>query len=221
MKIDISEALRYLGVRGEAPDELRLGAAEAAMRLEKAVSPRSVWRLCPLRREGDALIAEGTGLVLSGKTARLMLESCDAVALMACTLGAGFDALMRTEQARDISRAVLLDACANACIESVCDAVEREIAAARPGLYLTDRFSPGYGDLPLEIQPTLCQALDAPRRIGLTVTESRLLNPVKSVTALVGLSKSPQKARVRGCAFCAMKENCALRKGGKNCASES
>ena len=60
-------------------------------------------------------------------------------------------------------------------------------------------------------------ALDAQRRIGLHVTNSLLLNPTKSVTAIIGLSDRPQAARIRGCAYCSMRETCALRKGGKHC----
>ena len=52
---------------------------------------------------------------------------------------------------------------------------------------------------------------------GLAVTESLLLNPVKSVTAVIGLSDRPQMARIRGCAYCQMRERCTLRKGGKHC----
>ena len=49
------------------------------------------------------------------------------------------------------------------------------------------------------------------------MTESLLLNPVKSVTAVIGLSDRPQMARIRGCAYCQMRERCTLRKGGKHC----
>lgn len=116
-----------------------------------------------------------------------------------------------------MSRAVILDACASALVESGCDAAEAEIKARFPDRYLTDRFSPGYGDLPLELQPSICAALDTPRRLGLHVTGSLLLNPGKSVTAVIGLSDRPQMARIRGCAFCSMRETCTLRKGGKTC----
>ena len=69
----------------------------------------------------------------------------------------------------------------------------------------------------METFANICTALDAPRRLGLHVTESSLLNPVKSVTAVVGLSDQPQKARIRGCTYCQMRESCALHKGGNHC----
>ena len=146
-----------------------------------------------------------------------MLAQCDQAVLLACTLGTKFYAMVRSAQVRDMARAVILDACGSALVEQGCDEAERDIAARFPGLYLTDRFSPGYGDLPLSLQPGLCAVLDAERRVGIHVTSSFLMNPGKSVTAVIGLSDKPQMARIRGCAWCAMRETCTLRKGGKTC----
>ena len=108
-------------------------------------------------------------------------------------------------------------ACGSAWVESGCNAAEEELRVRLPGLFLTDRFSPGYGDLPLDIQPAVCAALDAGRRVGIHVSDSFLMNPMKSVTAVIGIADRPQMARVRGCAYCAMAASCRLRKGGKHC----
>lgn len=218
MTLDVDEALRYAGVRGKPPDELRREAEEIAQRLSATVRPRYVYRVFPLVREGGGFLLPGAGVVLTGQSARTMLAQCDRAALLACTLGPGFDAMLRTEQARDMGRAVILDACGGAWVEAGCDEAERELRERLPGAYLTDRFSPGYGDLPLELQPAVCAALNAEHRIGIHVTESLLMNPVKSVTAVIGIADRPQPARVRGCAYCSMRETCTLRKGGKSCA---
>ena len=217
MKPDIDEALRYLGAGNGAPEELRETARAVAEKLTAAIQPRYTFQVFDLKRGGEQFLLSNTGVVLTGRTARRMLAQCDKAVLLACTLGARFDTLLRAEQARDMSRAVILDACASALVESGCDAAEAEIKARFPDRYLTDRFSPGYGDLPLELQPSICAALDTPRRLGLHVTGSLLLNPGKSVTAVIGLSDRPQMARIRGCAFCSMRETCTLRKGGKTC----
>ena len=116
-----------------------------------------------------------------------------------------------------MAEAVILDGCGSALVEQGCDAAEREISSRFPELYLTDRFSPGYGDLPLSLQKDLCTALDAQRRLGIYVNESMLMTPQKSVTAIIGLSPAPQMARIRGCGYCSMGEHCPLRKGGKHC----
>lgn len=213
---NIDEALRYLGVPAPAPAQLREQAECIAGQLSAALQPRWTWRVFPLSPVDGGFALSGTGLVLTGGTARTMLAQCHSAALLACTLGAQFDTLLRERQARDMAQAVILDACGSALVEVGCNEAENEITARLPGKFLTDRFSPGYGDLPLTLQPSLCALLDARRRLGLTVTDSFLLNPGKSVTAVIGLSDTPQMARVRGCAYCAMRENCSMRRKGKD-----
>ena len=210
------EAMRYLGA-GEGADALRRQLAAVASELTAALEPRYVYRVFDLARENGDILLAGTGVRLTGATASTMLAQCRRAALLACTLGSGFDTLLRKEQARDMGRAVMLDACGSAWVESGCNAAEEELRARLPGLFLTDRFSPGYGDLPLDIQPAVCAALDAGRRVGIHVSDSFLMNPMKSVTAVIGISDRPQMARVRGCAYCAMAASCRLRKGGKHC----
>lgn len=216
MDVNVAEALRYLGASG-APEELRRQVAQVGEELSRAVAPRYTYRVFSMEREGEAFVLPQAGITLSGRTARTMLSDCDQAVLLCCTLGVGFTALLQAKQARDMAQAVILDACGSALVEAGCDAAQEEMARRLPGRYLTDRFSPGYGDLPLALQPALCAALDAPRRVGVHVTGQYLLDPDKSVTAIIGLSDRPQRARVRGCAFCALREDCTLRKGGTTC----
>lgn len=219
MELKLEEALRYLGVRGTPPEALRREVAAVADGLTAALQPRHVCRVFPLSHTPEGLVLEGSGVTLPGETARRMLEDCDQAALLLCTLGAGFEARLRAAQVRDMARAAMLDACGSAWVESGCDAAQDELRARFPGRHLTDRFSPGYGDLPLELQRAVCAALDGGRRLGVQVTESCLMNPTKSVTAVIGLSDRPQPARIRGCGFCSMAKTCPMRKGGKSCAS--
>lgn len=217
MELNIDEALRYLGAGRQAPPELRRAAEDTARRLTARLRPRYTYRVFSLERRDGVLCLPEADLILPGKDAETMLADCGRVALLGCTLGAEFESMLRAEQARDMAKAVILDACGSAWVEAGCDEAEKELAARLPGRYLTDRFSPGYGDLPLDLQPSICAALDARRRLGIHVTESCLMNPSKSVTAIIGLSDRPQAARIRGCAYCSMRETCALRKGGKHC----
>lgn len=217
MELNVSEALRYLGAASPAPEELRRQVEREAQELCAAVTPRYAYRVFPLERNGEDFLLPQAGIVLSGHTARTMLADCGQAALLCCTLGAGFESMLRARQARDMARAVILDAAGSALVEAGCDVAQEELKERMPGRFLTDRFSPGYGDLTLELQPAICAALDAGRRLGVQVTESLLLNPSKTVTAVIGLSPRPQMARVRGCAFCGLRESCQLRKGGKSC----
>ena len=217
MTLNVDEALRYLGVRSDPDGTLHAQMTAMAEEVAAKHRPRWVWRAFAIDRTEGKLTLTGTMLTLPGHTAERMLADCRQAVLLVCTLGTAFDAWVRAEQARDMRRAVLLDALGSAWVETGCDTAEQEIAARFPGMYLTDRFSPGYGDLPLDVQPELLSAADARRRVGVYDTPSRLMNPQKSVTAVIGITDKPQMARIRGCAYCAMNKTCALRKAGTPC----
>ena len=155
----------------------------------------------------------------AGRDIARHLAGCEGAVGLAATLGAGVDALLRTLEVSDIALCAAADATASAAIEKVCDAVEADAKAwaANQGRYLTGRFSPGYGDCPLSLQPALCRALDTPRGIGLAPTRDNLLTPRKSVTAILGLADHPVTGARAGCARCLLRETCAYRKRGTTC----
>lgn len=215
---DTGEILRYLRVRGEAPEALRGQVEETARALAESLRPQYVWRVFSLSRAPEGVCLDGSGVTLSGALAEKMLRGCDAAALLCCTLGMAFERRLRALERRDMGAAVILDACGSAWVEAGCDEAERELKERLSPRYLTDRFSPGYGDLPLAVQPAMLGALNAERRLGVHLTESLLMTPSKSVTAVLGVSDEPQPARVRGCGYCAMRETCNYRKGGTTCA---
>lgn len=205
MELNIDEALRYLGVKKDTDGTLHQQMSALAQELQSRITPRFTW-----------VLADATDLALPGHTAQRMLAECPQSAVLVCTLGAEFDLWLKREQARDMGRAVMLDALGSAWVESGCDAAEEAIRSRFPGKHLTDRFSPGYGDFPLDAQPLLLEYAGA-SRIGVTVTDSLLLTPQKSVTAIVGIADTPQPARIRGCGYCAMNQTCQYRKGGTTC----
>ena len=132
---------------------------------------------------------------------------------MAATLGIGPDRLIARASAVRMSDAVIFQAAAAAMVETYCDEVNERIRqdAAQRGMYCRPRFSPGYGDFPIAHQRDFSRLLDTPRKIGLTVTESCLLAPIKSVTAVIGLSETPQPCHRKGCEECS-KTDCAYRR---------
>ena len=218
MEPNLEEILRYLRVRGTAPEALRAQVATVARELAESLPPKFVYRAFPLEFGADGVTLVGSGVTLTGGLAQKMLQHCDTAVLLCCTLGMEFERRLRAMERRDMGNAVILDACGSAWVESGCDAAEREIAERFAPRYLTDRFSPGYGDLPLTLQPAVLAALDAQRRLGIHLSDSFLMTPSKSVTAVLGVSDAPQPARVRGCGYCAMREKCDYRKGGTTCA---
>ena len=215
--ISRQEALRYVGCpEGPAPAEISTLLEEAVAQVMALAQPRVIWREFPLEK-GNKLV--GTDFTLEGEEIKALLADCDRCILMAATLGGQVEQKLRTWQLTDMTKALLLDGCASAAIENVCDNLERELAQQylNQGDYLTDRFSPGYGDMPITQQGGFCGVLDTQRRMGLCVSSSGLLIPRKSVTAVMGVAKTPQPHRGGSCAGCRLMADCGFRKRGTTC----
>ncbi len=207
--IDTAEVLAYLGCgNGEGADALRRDIAAAWESLRTIALPKLTYRILEL----DEPRLEK---LLMGKDIRALLQDSRQVVVFGATLGFGVERLMARLQLSDMGQAMVLDACASSAIENVCDNFCADLAE-RHG-YTTDRFSPGYGDLPLGVQGAFFDLLDLSRTIGVTLTDSGLMIPQKSVTAVVGIADSPQPRGLRGCENCGMYATCGLRKENRNC----
>ena len=201
------EVLRYLGCPGtEDPATLALVEGCSA-RLLAAARPKWTYRVFGLAGQTDGVRLD-CGLLLPGRDLAAHLRGCSRAALLAATLSAPVDALLRRAQAEDLAAAVALDCCATAAVEAVCDLAEAEIRARFPGCSFPFRFSPGYGDLPIELQDPILRLLDAPRRVGLCATDRHILTPRKSVTAVLGISDGEISPQKRGCASCTFRDRC-------------
>lgn len=201
------EVLRYLGCPGtEDPATLALVEGCSA-RLLAAARPKWTYRVFGLAVQTDGVRLD-CGLLLPGRDLAAHLRGCSRAALLAATLSAPVDALLRRAQAEDLAAAVALDCCATAAVEAVCDLAEAEIRARFPGCSFPFRFRPGYGDLPIELQDPILRLLDAPRRVGLCATDRHILTPRKSVTAVLGISDGEISPQKRGCASCTFRDRC-------------
>ena len=204
------EALRYLGYRGKEPDEATAELVDRGYDELSAVShPRDCYRIVDKSAAGTLLI---------GRDVAAHLAESSRVIFFAATLGSEADKLIRTAEIRNMAYALVLDALASAMTEAHCDTLETRLHGEVGGFF-TWRYSPGYGDYPIDVQPEIIRFLNADKLIGLTVTESNILIPRKSVTAVIGVSDIEQSRGVRGCAACGMREKCTYRQEGTTCGS--
>lgn len=122
------------------------------------------------------------------------LAGCEGAFLFAATLGAGIDRLIARYEAVDMPMALVLQACAVDAIETYADRTCESLArvCGAEGFALRPRFSPGYGDFSIQHQADILRLLDAGRRIGLSATDAHMLTPLKSITAVIGLSPAPE-----------------------------
>ena len=206
-----------MGVR-EVPAENIAGLLERCeKRVLDVIRPNYVYREAELEFTENGIRAGDMNELLTGSDIARHLAGCTKAVLFAATLSAEADKLIRQAAVTDVAESFAIDCLCSAAVEQVCDAAEEEIFSVIEAPYRTWRFSPGYGDLPLGIQGSFLKMLNAQRRIGLTVTDSMLLIPSKSVTALIGISDAPVSRGKRGCGSCNMRESCAYRRGGKSC----
>jgi hypothetical protein len=217
-QINRQEVLQYLLWRGgEIPDEIDRLIDETIGLVQDKVRPKYIWKRFAVEcTDGNVVLPQIGVTIKSGDVNQLLFE-CKECIWMAVTLGNEMERLIRMAQARNLTQAVILDSCGSAAVEAVCDEVQELVKASCGYAYTTDRVSPGYGDIPLKLQQQMTAVLDTSRQIGLTLTDSLILLPRKSVTAIFGLAECEQKKRFRGCAYCSMFETCNYRKAGKYC----
>ena len=181
-----------MGVRGEADANTHALAESCLEELEGRVTPRFVMRDFPLTVDVSAGTVDlGCFSVQSRDLAR-NLDGCTKVLLFGATLGEGPDLLIRRYGRVEVSRGLAMQACSAAMIEAYCD----ELCAgwrseyALKGYGMRPRFSPGYGDFDLSAQTRICDVLKTGKTIGVTLTDSLLMMPSKSVTAVIGLFRA-------------------------------
>ena len=216
-QLNTDEVLRYMGCPPEKADQALRGQVESCTReLLGAVRPRWSWRAVEISFEAGGVRLEN-GLLLPGEDLKAHLSGCGRAAIFCATLGAEADALIRRAERLDMGRALTLDCCASAAVEEACGQIEGELQGKFPGCSFPFRYSPGYGDLPLEVQGPLLDLLDAPRRAGLCATANHLLTPRKSVTAILGVSSGEIEKKKRSCLGCPAQGSCQYRKAGGHC----
>ena len=216
-QLDTDEILRYMGCPpDQAGADLRNQAQLCGRHICQTARLRWAWRCYDILQEENG-VRLSCGLLLPGQDLKRHLRGCGRAAVFCATLSAQVDALIRRWESGDMLRALALDCSAAAAVEQMCDQIELELQGHFPGCSFPFRYSPGYGDLPLELQNPLLDLLDAPRRVGLCASASHILTPRKSVTAILGVADGPIQPTVRSCLGCPARESCQYRKSGGHC----
>ncbi|MDE6707257.1 MAG: methionine synthase [Oscillospiraceae bacterium] len=207
--VDRTQAFRYMGFHGEPDEKFNKLADTCEQKLLSAVKPRYCWQLFQ---------KQDIKFLLLGQDIQKHLEYCEQVILFCATLSQSTDTCIRLVQTNDVLAGMMIDAMASAFTEQFCDSVESEILNHNfQHKYATWRFSAGYGDMPLSIQDDFLKLLHAQKRVGVCVTDSGLMIPRKSVTAIIGLSDTPVKKSKKGCTICKLRQNCPYRAKGEHC----
>lgn len=181
IKADASELKRRLSVSGDFDLSVFDGALSKVL---EVITPKC----CFVKTD----VSTGNGIANLGfvKTQSFdlckNLDGCKEAYVFAVTLGHGVDRMLSKLSLLSPAEFFICDAISSAVAESVCDMAEERI---KQGVKCRPRFSPGYGDLNLSLQKDVLSVLNAQKLLGITLTESDLMTPQKSITAIMGIKE--------------------------------
>lgn len=199
------EILRYAGCKDSADESLQFLLEECL----KEVLPKLNYKVCytelPLTITED--ICDFGCMQLESKDLAKNLRGCENVLLFAATLGVEIDRLILKYGKIAPTKAVMIQAIGAERIESLCDVfcqeVQENLGVSKDAtVCLRPRFSPGYGDLLLETQKDIFQVLNCSKNIGLSLNDSLLMSPSKSVSAFVGIGIGMERKTGNKCMAC-------------------
>lgn len=218
--IDVKQVEKNLGYKNDAEPEISSAISSIAEEMENEIEGKWTYKSFKIGEIlSDCMTLEQSEIVLSGKSIQRHLKSCEEIIIMACTLGQTADRLIQLKTYISPLQGLISDTIASELIEKYCDLCELEIEKKLDkSLNMIMRFSPGYGDLPLDCHPQIIKELNAYKSIGLSSNESHLLIPLKSVIAIVGITHSTEeidhihRCGHLSCEHCEKQSNCSFKK---------
>jgi len=143
------------------------------------------------KNDHQVILADGAGdEVFKSRRLSRFFGECREALLMGATAGIDVTAAIAEDAGGNrLTRGVVFDATASEMVDASLDWIMSYFARElrRENKMLTEkRFSAGYGDFLLENQLKVFRLLEL-ERIGVKITESFVLIPEKSVTAIAGI----------------------------------
>jgi hypothetical protein len=216
LRVDRDEVLRFQGYKKgiDVPDAAVLSLFDEALTLGEALmEPRVVYRAVPVTGQGSNRIDAGGERLHIPDIGRLWGQ-LEKVGAGICTVGADIEhRVRRLWDERELPLAVMLDSVGSAAVESLAEYANDLLcqAAIPAGIKVTNRISPGYAGWDTTEQAALF-GLCPGGPIGVTLNESSVMTPGKSISFLVGVGP---EARVdhyfTQCRRCWMRD-CAYRR---------
>lgn len=197
--IDKKEVYRYLGFsintqKKEFLPEIDFLIEKSIKEMHSIIHAQGLYRCFPLKKDDSKQIPEISFEKYKIQSTYLYknLKNCSHVVLFAATIGPQVDALIRRYIKLDAAKAAILQATGAMFTESYVDILNQKISlwAKSEGFLTNRRFSPGYGDVDLINQKIFFSVLPCTQKIGLTLTDSLVMAPEKSVTGFIGLYKN-------------------------------
>ena len=223
IKIDKQEVLRYLKYNGQNINDNLNNIIDECIEITKnKVNPRYILRVYPILTEkdnveGNCINLNESNLKFESKDLYTLLNNCEECIILGATLGIEIEKEIKKYSYLDLTKSIIIDACATVAIEEVCDLVQKNIQdkLLEENKHITMRYSPGYGDLSIDKNKDIIEALSINTQLGLTITENKIMIPRKSVIAIIGISVEKIKQSKKSCKSCSNYQTCEYRKGDK------
>lgn len=218
VEIPVKEVQRYMGYHGIAdigPDmQAKIGKAVGQLGIQS--HPRIISKEYRITVSDKTVVihAENEDVTIGSEGLVRNLKGCCGAVLLAATIGPACDMLVRRASVTSAAEASIYQAAGAAAIEAFLDDYNDKLKKTyeAQGLFLRPRFSPGYGDLKLEHQKDWFRLLDITKQIGIELTDSLLMVPTKSVTAIIGIGINKEFVKCSGCACCNRHATCEFSK---------
>lgn len=202
LKEDENEVLRYLGYskkdlifaqqdkKGIVDDTTLSLVRSSISEMRSALKCQGVYTVFDLRLDGNQI--EFADISFESESLSRNLHGCSKVSLLAATIGPAVDLLIKRATKLDTAKAAVMQATGAMFIETYVDYLNEKISqnVAISGFKTKPRFSPGYGDVPLSIQKDFFRLLPCTQKLGLTLMDSLIMAPEKSVTAFIGIKSN-------------------------------
>lgn len=204
--IQVDEILRYAGMRKPNRE-----TKELLNSCINEVSGKLTYKVCyekfDIQESECGVIFQFSELV--SKDLKKNLSGCKSAIIFVATIGVEIDRLIAKYAVVSPSRALMFQAIGAERIESLCNVFNAFIKEKEKGT--RPRFSPGYGDFSLDFQKEIFSVLDCYRKIGVSLNNSLLMSPSKSVSAIIGITDNCEPTQEHACENC-RKTDCVYRR---------
>ncbi|HWR32739.1 MAG TPA: vitamin B12 dependent-methionine synthase activation domain-containing protein, partial [Chitinophagaceae bacterium] len=139
-------------------------------------------------------------------------RKAESVAFFICTAGNNIgDYAQELMQKGDMMEGYIMDVIGSEMVEAAIDKMQEELEqiVLSEGLQITNRYSPGYCGWSVSEQQKLFSLLPE-KFCGVSLTASSLMQPVKTVSGIIGIGTEVQK-KGYACRVCEI-DNCIYRK---------
>ena len=178
--INMDAIIRKLNAENDASVQALI--LESYNDLCSVANPRAVYLYSPIKIEANTV--DFGYMSFESSNLAVNLEGCAQAYVFAATLGVEGDRMIEKYSRVMQAKALVCDTVASYMIEGFCDYINALLTQNKQS---KPRFSPGYGDLSLLSQEKILSCLDATKKIGVALTDSFMMVPTKSVSAIIGV----------------------------------